>query len=182
MLYILNYLIENKYIDEADTLFFKYCIEVTVFNFFSVISIIIIAMLNNELEIGISFLLTFIAIRTNLGGFHCKTPVKCLMLFPILYSLTGLVKNIITIKLFYYLSFISILLLFLAKPIKNNKEIINDDYNKCKKRLHIALKFIVAINLISFISNIFNSIVIGVDIAVVLSLILYIAKYLEMRD
>ena len=34
MLYILNYLIENKYIDEADTLFFKYCIEVTVFNFF----------------------------------------------------------------------------------------------------------------------------------------------------
>lgn len=51
MLYILNYLIENKYIDEADTLFFKYCIEVTVFNFFSVISIIIIAMLNNELEI-----------------------------------------------------------------------------------------------------------------------------------
>ena len=104
------------------------------------------------------------------------------MLFPILYSLTGLVKNIITIKLFYYLSFISILLLFLAKPIKNNKEIINDDYNKCKKRLHIVLKCIVAINLSSFISNIFNSIVIGVDIAVVLSLILYIAKYLEMRN
>ena len=69
---LINYLTENSYIDKNEQNFIRYGIEVFILNSISVISILMISFLTKNIIIGISFIINFVIVRTNLGGFIVK--------------------------------------------------------------------------------------------------------------
>lgn len=73
---------ESMYTKEA----YVYGLQVILFNCLSVISILLIGQLcfHNVID-AILFLVFFIPLRVFVGGYHCKTPVGCLVTFGCIY-------------------------------------------------------------------------------------------------
>ena len=53
---LMKYLIDNNYIEQEEHGFIKYGVEVLVLNFLSILSIIGVSVIINNVEMGISFL------------------------------------------------------------------------------------------------------------------------------
>lgn len=92
-------LIKDKMIPNESKDVYLYGIYVIVFNLIVVVDILLIGFILNQLKYSIYFLIFWIPYRIFLGGSHCSTPSRCIIVFSLLHIL-GIViflnfKNII---------------------------------------------------------------------------------------
>lgn len=177
---LMKYLIDNNYIEQEEHGFIKYGVEVLVLNFLSILSIIGVSVIINNVEMGISFLINFILIRTHLGGFHCKKPVNCLMIFPIIYYLMVYVLNKFPLLLIIKCVFVILILLIDVTPIKNNVNIDKVNFQRCKKILNLLVIFYLLVDFVAYILNINNTVLLrGMNYSIILSTVLYFYEKIE---
>lgn len=170
---IMNYLLNNNYITKNNKNFIKYGIEVFILNNLSIMSILLVSFVTNKIIIGISFIINFIVIRTNLGGFHCKKPLNCILMFPLLYFNLIYIFKVVHIDILILFSLIILNFMLFLKPIKNNCYLKEYDYIRCKNFLNIILIFYILINVYSLIWTSNVLILRGIDYAVIFSFFLY---------
>lgn len=82
---LIQTLVSNKMIEEEEKDIYEYGYFVLLFNFLCIFSVICIGILLNEFINTCIFLLAFTPIRILSGGFHLKSPLKCLMFFSTCY-------------------------------------------------------------------------------------------------
>lgn len=92
-------LIKDKMIPNESKDVYLYGIYVIVFNLIVVVVILLIGFILNQLKYSIYFLIFWIPYRIFVGGSHCSTPSRCIIVFSLLHIL-GIViflnfKNII---------------------------------------------------------------------------------------
>lgn len=85
---IIDYLIAAEIVESDDYEIYSYGIFVVLFNVICVLNIIIIGFLLNNIKYSLLFLFLFIPLRILLGGFHCKTPIRCVLFFDTLFIIT----------------------------------------------------------------------------------------------
>lgn len=78
---IINLLLKEHLINQDDIEIYKYSLFVISFNFICIFSLIFWGCLFNLLNFTLLFILYYLPIRIYIGGFHCKTPLKCFLLF-----------------------------------------------------------------------------------------------------
>ena len=135
--------IKNRIISNNETEYdydiIKYGFEVLFFNIISTSLLLFITIYTNELCFGSTFIIVFSLLRVKFGGFHCKTPLRCLLtMFVIFYSII-LFKN--------YLNIFSILILLIITFIDILKKTNKD---KKLKILYMILSALCIIFLYTF--------------------------------
>ena len=68
----------ESYSSKYDSDILKYGFQVLLFNFISVVVILLISWLLDKMLYGCLFMLSFGFMRIKIGGFHCKTLLSCL--------------------------------------------------------------------------------------------------------
>lgn len=84
----INYLIAVEVITSDDYEIYSYGMFVVLFNLICVANIIFIGFLFRDIEYSLLFLILFTPLRILLGGFHCKTPIQCVLFFDTLFIIT----------------------------------------------------------------------------------------------
>lgn len=169
----LNFLIKNEYISNSDYEIYQYGLISILLNFLTILSIITISSIFKNFLFSVFFLISFIPIRINLGGYHCKTPISCLISFNIIFLVHyTLVNNIMN---FYYIHtgiIIMIFILLLIKPhISRQKR--NVIYPIYKKNCFVLLNIIYII--------VFNNTVLlkAIFISLLMNILLYTAAKIQ---
>ena len=182
---LIEYLIDNNYIQPDEKGFIKYGMEVLILNFLSIFSIIMVSLITNNIKIGISFIVNFIMIRTHLGGFHCKKPLNCIMSFPIIYYLMVHNLNKFFLQIILKIVLIILPIMVTLTPINNNTSIEKKNFKRCKYILKFLVIFYFFIDLMAVILNMNNLILRGMNYSIMLSFVLYffekIIRLLKIR-
>lgn len=173
MKYLFNYLINNELIKENEIAILKYGMKVFLLNFISIISILISSFIMDNLLFGFLFLITFIPIRITFGGYHCKKPITCLIMFNSIYIILFQFRNIFKVE---HLIILSLVALITPIYINNYKSHLICNH----KRKNIIIIFINMISIISDRSSIINAASISLIYNLILVLTAYIIKYLYL--
>lgn len=70
--YIIEKLVNKNYIKKDSLESYQYGLEVLIMNLIPIFLIIGISLMIKKLDFGILFLVSFVPIRINIGGYHCK--------------------------------------------------------------------------------------------------------------
>ena len=160
--YLIDYLIKFSYISNDERELYEYGLFVLLFNGFIVISIYIMGIVLNKYQLTLTFLLSFIPLRIQLGGYHCKTPLLCYIsffsIFLLIIGIDDIFENFIVDIL---VAIISLLIMqIVLKSHKNKKKVI---------------RYILILNLINLFSKFnFNS-------SILLNYILYSIEKVRLR-
>ena len=79
--YIINRLVRNGYIKEKERASYQYGMDVLILNLIPIFIILVISVVTRNIKFGVIFLLFFIPVRINIGGYHCKKISNCTFLF-----------------------------------------------------------------------------------------------------
>ena len=108
----------------------------------SIITTLIISILMGMFWHGIFYYIAYIPIRSNAGGFHAKTPLRCYLCSVILVVLALLIIKIMDISIMCCLSLtiIAVLIIFILAPIEDkNKPLTDAEYRCFRKRTRMLL-------------------------------------------
>ncbi len=116
-------LIKEKIIVSKEIELIEYGFRAITLNLLTVCSIILASFIINEIFIGLLFLIFFIPLRINLGGYHCKTPLNCISCFTFLYIMIFYIsEHVLNIHILYSLL---VVLLFTKSYRSMNKGYID---------------------------------------------------------
>ena len=144
----LDYLIKQEIIDHKELKIITYGMNVIIFNFLNIVSIIAISSILGNIFFGVLFLIVFIPIRITSGGYHCKTAFNCFILFNIIYIVFFKFQDYFNFTLLHLILF-SVIILLLPVYINNCKLHLKNKNNNIKKNYIILV--------ILFISLIINN-------------------------
>lgn len=102
------YLLNRKIINIAQKDTFIYGFSLFYSSFFTAISILILAIFFNSINLGITFILYFFLPRLFIGGYHAKTYPRCYIISNLIFCLTIVIQNFCIRKYiicFYFISF-----------------------------------------------------------------------------
>lgn len=176
--YIATKLVNAGYISLETKDSYKYGIDVLIVNIIPILITLTISYWLNQTRFGIIFLISFIPIRVNIGGYHCKRITTCIFSFTILYVL---VLWLGFSNIFYILRVIGlfcILLIFWLTPI--TYDVIKKPENnmmKAKSRVKdvcFIMLFVVLIGEYTYLHR-------GVYMACILNVILYTVGYMDLK-
>lgn len=94
---LIKILFENHLISAEDIPIYEYGLWVLLFNSLCISIAIVIGTVTKNHHFSILFFLFYTPIRILLGGFHCKTPLRCILFFEMLFSIVLLLKSLINI-------------------------------------------------------------------------------------
>lgn len=141
----------NRFIveDEVETEIILYGMKIIASHFITVMVLLICGLLLHSLCIAVIYLVTLLLLRRNVGGYHCKTYVGCLLTTSIAFILIALtnrwvsqgVKEILGISFLIY----SMIKIYSTKPLLNKNRVISDrTMEKCnnKKTRYLSMLII----------------------------------------
>lgn len=142
-------LVSNKIISIENRKYYTYGIELVLNNFIILLSIALISVLTKNIFISLIYVVTYCSIRNYVGGYHCKTHIKCYCTTLSLYLLM-LFFN-------YYLSYnrlivsfclvaIATPIIYIFTPVNYGNESITED-----ERKKYRIKSIILITIFLFI-------------------------------
>lgn len=134
--YIINLLLTNSIIKDEDIPIYKYAIFVVFFNLICVSLYLIVGILTNKLTDTFIFLVFYAPIRVIIGGFHCKTPLRCLCFTSTSYYLLVLLSNKI-----YFSNYSFPILLLLTLSVAHF--LLNNIYHNRSTCLYLCLIFVI---------------------------------------
>lgn len=137
--------------DEADAEVILYGMKIIISHFISVMVVLVCALLLHSLDIAAIYLVTLLLLRRNVGGYHCKTYLGCLLTTTIAFMLIALtniwfaqgVKEILGISFLLY----SVIKIVNIKPIINKNRIVNEttiEKSNKKKTKYVSILIIVS--------------------------------------
>lgn len=159
-------ILQSEYSKEA----FEYGFKVLCLNVCTILSIILVSKIAyNDIKIGFIFILFFTPLRITLGGYHCKSPIRCIVTFSLLfYILLSIYKNI---GFQHYLDYILIIITCIYLLFMSNENVDFAHY--------FVLIYIFLGNLFCLISE--SHISYMLELTVIFNIILYFWKYIDDR-
>jgi len=139
---ITTMLIENGAINIEDKEVYEYGIKHIVNILINIATTILIGGIFNMVWASLLFMLSYIPLRSNAGGYHTKTPLKCYI-----FSIILTVFVLISIRYISYnyilllvLTIVSGIIIFIFAPVEaENKPLDNVEKRIFKKRTRIIL-------------------------------------------
>ena len=157
--YIINRLVRNGYIKEKERASYQYGMDVLILNLIPIFIILVISVVTRNIKFGVIFLLFFIPVRINIGGYHCKKISNCTLLFVLLYIFVLKLSTLSIQLILKYFGILCILFIMLLDPISydviENKV---ENYKRSKKIikavsiLMIVILFLLNDNLFSLLN------------------------------
>lgn len=157
-----RFIVEDE--DEEEAAIILYGMKIIASHFITVMVVFFCGLLLHSLDIAIIYLSILFLLRRNVGGYHCKTYVGCLLTTTIAFILIALtnrwatqgVKEILGISFLIY----SVIKIYSIKPILNKNRIVSDgtiERSNKKKTKWLSILIIIAIILHSLSrGNVFN--------------------------
>lgn len=132
----------------------------------TILSIIIPSIFLGMIDLSILFILSFVPIRMTLGGFHCKTPINCLISFNLIYIFHLFIVT--HLPNYFNLSCVLLIIILMAsKPyIHINKTHLSNKNTNIKKNiiLFFNLMVFILINNITLRRSLFISTLINFEL------------------
>lgn len=136
--YIVKEFCEEGYISEEKRDTYKYCFEITISTFLSILIILLLSLLFRMFIASLIFLMTFIICRMMFGGYHANTYLACFILTMMNYLFFVLITKTSVIgkseDIIRLLDTISLVPIGFFSPLENK---FNPLSVKKKKRLKI---------------------------------------------
>lgn len=144
-------LVSNKIISIENRIYYTYGIELVLNNFIIFLSIVLIGVLTKMIFISLIYVVTYCSIRIYVGGYHCKTHMKCycttLSLYLLMLFLNYYLSNNRLI-FSYILIAIAIPIIYIFAPVDYGNGSISDDDRKTYRTKSIIL---IAVSLAIYI-------------------------------
>jgi accessory gene regulator B len=181
---IVNQMIENEVIDPIESEYYSYRIITLIESIITVFTILVISIILNKSDLAVFFLLSFMALRRQTGGFHLDSFVKC-YIFSVLFS----VAEIICIE-FIQINTLSLTITVLSGLVIMVVGCVNHpnlDFNESelvimKKRARITALFEFLILIALSLFNIREDIIASIELAIILcSILIVLAKLLRQE-
>jgi Membrane protein putatively involved in post-translational modification of the autoinducing quorum-sensing peptide len=176
--YIIEKLVNKNYIKKDSLESYQYGLEVLIMNLIPIFLIIGISLMIKKLDFGILFLVSFVPIRINIGGYHCKKVQNCIITFIFLYILIVYLANSVLYRTLRIIGFICISFLYCFKPITYDViENIEINYVKAKSKIKNYC-FIILL-----VIHLFNKaqVIIAIYMSCILNVFLYLIGYVDLR-
>lgn len=144
-------LIDYNLILEEDKEIYDYGIFVLFFNLLCLVSMFFLGYLCKQMIFTIIFLLFYLPNRIIIGGYHCKTPKTCYLVFNLIFMLILVCNKLSLFNCFTIYSItLLIYIIYLVSVLTHN--------NKYKKIVFIIfITFIVATGLVYNLRSAFVS-------------------------
>lgn len=143
---IINELLKRGIIKEENSNLYEYGMNVLIMNCLPILIILTVSIILNEFIYGFVFLIAFIPIRINIGGFHCSKMKNCLIIFTLIFIGSVLIKNQVRYSIIKRVGEISIILFFFIEPITYSYlENYDDNLLKAKKRIKLICILLIMI-------------------------------------
>ncbi len=125
---ILNYLLSSDAIEQDETDYYMYGIEITISSLLNVLLVFVIGLIFSAFAECVVFLCTFILIRQFSGGFHASSYFKCNAALCctciIVVLLQKFTHDLITIPAAICMSAVCVMIIIIRCPVENaNKPI-----------------------------------------------------------
>ena len=133
--FICKYLSKNNVITEDLKDIYIYGFEILLSFIFSVLTIILLGLLTNNIIISLTYLFVFILTRRYVGGYHASTHFKCQLCSLIIFSTVMLLTCYFNVNntMIYALVMVGIITILIWAPIENPyKPITKQQHKKCK--------------------------------------------------
>lgn len=170
--YILSFLIKNDYISILDYDIYQYGLKSIILNLSTILSVIIVSSCFNCILFSLFFLISFIPIRINLGGYHCKTPIRCLLSFNIIYFIHYfLLFHIQNYSFIFVVIIIMTSILLWVNPYKS--------IQKCNVYLISRKNFYILLNLICVLLFNYNILTKAVLVSLLMNVLLYFTAKIQ---
>lgn len=163
-----DYFINNKIIKKEDEKIYIYSLQLLFSTMSNFGVVFLITLISGEFLPGIAFLVMFMIMRKTIGGYHAKTPLRCMIAFAIIYIAFLWTISFLP-KLYYFpilvfASIFSLIINFSFAPVEDENKPLTE---KEKKRLGIKSKVLTGFfcSLLIFL-GIFTDSVIGVSIGI----------------
>lgn len=132
---ICAYLLKNKTITEDLRDVYVYGFEILLSFVFSVLTILLLGLLTNNILVSLIYLIVFIFTRRFVGGYHANTHFKCQLCSFIIFSTVLLLTSYIDVDIYWIctLMVIGTFSILILAPIENpHKPITEQQHKKCK--------------------------------------------------
>lgn len=152
-------LVANKIISIDKRKYYTFGIELALNDFFIFLSLILIAVFSKKILISLIYIITYCSIRNYVGGYHCKTYLKCFCTTLILYSSMLLFDTYlkdIKFIIAYILMCVSTPIIIVFTPIDYDKDPISSETKKKYKKKSIILITIASVGFV--LANIFHKV------------------------
>lgn len=144
-------LVSNKIISIENRKYYTYGIELVLNNFIIFLSIGLIGILTKHIFISLIYVVTYCSIRNYVGGYHCKTHLKCYCTTLSLYLLMLFLNHFLSnnrLIVSYGLIAVAIPAIYFFTPVDyGNGSIMDDD----RKKYRIKSIMLIAIALAIYI-------------------------------
>ena len=146
-------LVFNKIISIENRKYYTYGIELVLNNFIIFLSIALIGVLTKKIFISLIYVVIYCSIRNYVGGYHCKTHMKCycttLSLYLLMLFLNYYLSNNRLI-VSYSLIAIAIPIIYIFTPVDyGNGSILGDDRKKYRIKSIILVTIALAIYILA---------------------------------
>ena len=176
--YICDQLIKKNYISIEKKETYRYGLEVLILNLIPIIIILCLSVISGQFIFGLLFLLSFVPIRINLGGFHCNKIHNCIISFILIYIIVLLINNTLIVNGLNFLGLISILFIYISRPITYDV-IDNVDINLLRAKNRKNNFCFILVYCILLLGN--NKIITAITMACLLNIILYYLGKIDLK-
>lgn len=144
-------LVTYKIISIENRKYYTYGIELVLNNFIIFLSIVLIGVLTKKILISLIYVVTYCSIRNYVGGYHCKTHLKCYCTTISLYLLMLFLNYYLSnnrLIISYSLILIAIPVIYIFTPVDYGKDSITEDE---RQKYRIKSIILIAVSLFLFI-------------------------------
>ncbi|MGP1370769.1 MAG: accessory gene regulator B family protein [Eggerthia catenaformis] len=184
MEHLIDCLYKKGFLEESEKEYYLYGLKVLMFNILTILIGLIVAKIYQNEKFGICFLIVYIMIRINLGGYHCSSPEKCLISFLVINIVINYLSQKINNDIIILIGLMSNVLIYVKnQPIKNNKKISINNILKSKKRiafLSIVYSAMVILDYSFCLQN--NLLLVSASFANILNCALYYIEILKRKN
>lgn len=179
--WLVDYCISHDFVDKKKEAWLRYSIEKRFFTIIGMIPFLLLALLVTNLQMAMSFIISFYILRSCINGFHAKTIYGCLFvslatellfllcLSPMLTLSSSIAINTICISL----------ILWLAPYNDSKMHFSSSEVIALKKRIRrrlLVLASVMFIARVMMLSNIINGLTTGIAMATFMLSLSYIMK------
>lgn len=141
---ITDTLVENKIITHENREIYRFGIQQGIMLLLNFFTLLIIGLIHGMIFEVFIFILAYVPLRSYAGGFHAKTHTKCYSVSVIIINAVLLIIKYlqISISIYCFLAFLSILIIFVLAPVEDeNKLLDNIEGIVYRKKSRIILLF-----------------------------------------
>jgi len=158
---ITEFFIKCQVIKESDKDIYEYCFQVLLMNLLNYGTILVLAIACRRIAETILYVIGFLIIRKQSGGFHLSTPFRCYLASVFSYLLFILLLTIVQASWIKPICLSSIVFSFLiiwhyAPVADKNKPFSIGEYDRYRRNSRLIISLFVVLNLVVYFVRVVN--------------------------